>query len=1775
MSSHRYPTKPAASDREDSPLNVVQPKNRKGEGSARRNTQHAQEVPKLHVRKNDVSGHPLKTNKCSMHMSPEPDQRPGEDNRSFQPDFPPLRPDSSQYLQDKSGYMAMRSVLDVTHKDTLGTNTCERDEDKEVKPVNVNDKIRQFGEPVVWRKWPIDHKHSMAKQKTNSQSNKEILSNTLQVQGSQPMWEENEGGPSIPKSQSVISGESPEFTALVSRLKMGEYRETKLTLQDVFNIGQESMNDIELRTVENIPWYFLQNVMALNVNARNTTLKEPAQSAKTKDSLSRFQCFNDDEETDLSDSVHPLDVLCVLLNCSDHFLQQEIITKMSMCQFAVPLLLPAGDGFNCTFMLWAMRDIVKRWRPHSLVDSKGFMEDNVVNIPMPTFSFVRLGKCTLSKSKFLNHLLSPAHAHYSIFVNQDMDCGNYPRNVSDGLVEISWFFPGGTGNSETFPEPFAVSSLHGDLKYNLAQFTFLTQISAAVFVFIESFTEEDYIVFSQLTNTKIHYYFVLSQNNDKQKMQMTRENLKKLSQELKVGMIKTHDRNAIQSVNDIQLIILGSMKDKDNQLSLENMIIKADKHKIKVDEDSVECQEARKHALSITRKIKDVAQYKKDTMRLQGDLWKEISGLEKEMCRMKNQGRCNTNTYRNQLIKKCFDLTKTQYQHQVPEGMKNFITSVTKLTGTEKCYFMKWMKFYLDSISRDNVPGLQAEYRRKSIAMSANTNELKGLSQNISDSSLGIEHFLREMGQFYEAECSMIKQKQISSNQRQFSHLPGIAADLLLGGFPLELIDGDASNIPLQWITDVLIELDTKTGGRCRMRVITVLGVQSTGKSTLLNTMFGLQFPVASGRCTRGAFMTLIKVKEDVRQGLGCDFILVIDTEGLKAPELSSMEDSYEHDNELATLVVGLSDITIINMAMENSAEMKDTLQIVVHAFLRMSEVGKKPNCHLVHQNVSDVTAHDKNMVGRANLLKELNDMTKVAAKMERRNKSMEFSDIIDYDPERYTWYIPGLWHGVPPMAPVNQGYSENVFKLRKYIFGFLKGRQSSLPQNTRSFIEWIKSLWNAVKHETFIFSFRNILVAEAYDQLSMKYSELEWDFRKRVHSHLATSENVIKNQYPENLQTGTSDMITNDIKNLLDNEEANMTNQLILFFKSGCANVHLVERYREDFLIHVKSLRKDLEVMASSKCWETVRIQNYKSEIQNMQSKFQESIEEKILKHLEIHKMSQSVQDERELKLDFDAFWDNILTELKVTRLRKHRIDVEILEQLKREMKNRPGAVNEKLNNVKSLKDYAQKRFDVIKDYIDIVFFSMKGIKEFFTKDCFKKLSHIARSLTADCHYYVMEKVNTKEDYNEVYCQEILFMINRKLDKAEVRKLQPTSLFEVDLKLHILGKAAPLFQKMHDDFGVNNDPKLLLNRFKPQYFSIFKNRLQHKDKSRNYAKQFYEQCLKPAVFEYIYKNLGKEIIDDMFQGVDAMRFRSRKHFQFSLLKDLLAINRFENYFQYVSQYENYVKNWISKYIAKKYGSSISSGNFLSKILSSITEKVRAALRDRKVQNSKNVSELLEIFSVELNKHLVLSKNAMKVTGFQNTSSIHQFSKDIEYFLNTMEKEFTSNIKSMDIETFFSNLTLKPHDELFQKIIGCGKKCPFCEVPCEAAGTKHENHFVTIHRPKGLAEYMWSESNVLCNSICSTDVLSNDSFINSDTDGKWHQYKDYRTIYPDWTIQPDRDMSSSNYWKYVLKQFNEQFAECFNAGPAEIPPEWQKITQTEALRSLQEMYNLK
>ncbi|OCT59054.1 hypothetical protein XELAEV_18001542mg [Xenopus laevis] len=1443
--------------------------------------------------------------------------------------------------------------------------------------------------------------------------------------------------------------------------------------------------------------------MALDRTARTIQLEDVSASSgsdadSTEEELSQYLDFYSKENT--SKSINPLDILCVLLHCSDMFLQQNIFSKMSMCQFAVPLLLPAGDGPECTFMLWAMRDITKRWRPHTQAENKGFIEENLVQVEMPLLSFVRLGQSKLSKSKILNQVLSPAQQYQDFFIHDNMLGGNISREISNGLVEISWYLPVGRDISVTFPEPVAVTNLRGDIESNWTQFSFLTQVSSAV-----------------KSNTV--FYFIITPSG-KGVSKETSESFKKLFYVLNANkshiIVKEKRANDAELLKNLQTIIKHFLKESNKKIKLEDLAKTATKLGIKVDENSQECQKAKECATDITKEIQDVAQYKKETMKLQGDLWKQVTKTEKELHRMRNQGDRNTEQYRSHLREELNKLHMMQNQHDLPDSMSKFISSITCLSKAEKHYFLKWMKFDLDTLTRNHLSMLKAKYKEMYNNKDSNQKKLKQLDQQISDSSLGVEHFLREMGQFYEAECSMVSQGKLKPDKTKFCNLPGVAADLLLDGFPLELIDGDASNIPLQWVTDLLHELNKKTGGKCRMRVISVLGVQSTGKSTLLNTMFGLQLPVASGRCIRGAFMTLIKVKEDLKQNLGCDFIIVTDTQGFKAPELASLEDSYEHDNELATLVVGLSDITIINMTMDNTTEMKDTLQTVVHACLRMNNIMKKLNCQFVHQNVSDVVAHELNTRSVNKFLEQLDEMTRAAANMECKNGITKFSDIMYYNLERDNWYIPGLWYGVPPMASVNSGYSENVYELKKYLFKFMEKRES-LPESQHiiQFIEWMKSLWNSVKHENFIISFRNSREAEDYDQLTMKYSQWEWKFRKQVHTWLISTKNTIKNQSADELQ---SKIRCTDLKQslicLLGKQEKMMLDSLKQYLESTFDNVHLIEKYRADFSRRVQFLQSKLQSSATAKIDEIIILQKGIDQIMYTVNGCQRTIQIKVSFLLEQVRERKSHYGDVEIEKEFENMWASSIAELPKNLLEKRSVTKEMLLELKRDLVVKENSLQAKYLCIEQLDGFGKSEFQIKRQHVGGSF--LARFIEMNSKEINFKTENLAYYLIIKCLKYVTKKVNTGGDYDQTYCQELLNMINERLSEEDVKKLHITHQFELDLKLHIFGNAASSFQMMHERFIQENDPLSYLEKLKSHYWEIVHNIYEGKDETQSRAKQFCELCLKPAITHRIYEHLGKDIVDNIVYKQNSKELSSRRLFQ---------------------------SHWfVKQYILKTYAKGLSE--LQTKILSDICKKIRTIFE--KLEDIPTLSDFLKTFCETMKSELVISQMELQLVSFQNKTDVRQFTKEMGFFLKETEEQIRSEIESSTTESVLAKLTLKPEDELFDRLFGCGKQCPLCGVPCEAGGTDHNEHFASVHRPQGLyRNEKWDKLRI---HICLFDAFHCNSFM------------------------LDPKIRTSNYWKYIFVKYHNDFAMEYNAEPADIPDDWYRITMENALDSLKKTY---
>jgi len=64
---------------------------------------------------------------------------------------------------------------------------------------------------------------------------------------------------------------------------------------------------------------------------------------------------------------------------------------------------------------------------------------------------------------------------------------------------------------------------------------------------------------------------------------------------------------------------------------------------------------------------------------------------------------------------------------------------------------------------------------------------------------------------------------------------------------------------------------------------------------------------------------------------------MILDTEGLGSNEIKeNVEQGLVHDNEMATMVIGMSDITVINQFRLNDDKIQSVLEVMIWSFAKL-----------------------------------------------------------------------------------------------------------------------------------------------------------------------------------------------------------------------------------------------------------------------------------------------------------------------------------------------------------------------------------------------------------------------------------------------------------------------------------------------------------------------------------------------------------------------------------------------------------------------------------------------------------------------------------------------------------------------------------------------------------------------------------------------------------------------------------------------------------------------
>uniref|UniRef100_A0A8C1PKV0 Interferon-induced very large GTPase 1-like n=1 Tax=Cyprinus carpio TaxID=7962 RepID=A0A8C1PKV0_CYPCA len=1552
----------------------------------------------------------------------------------------------------------------------------------------------------------------------------------------------------------------------------------KLRAADVLQITEHSLQTHESCAEEELIQTYIQKLLMMNYRARYTTNKEISEQHHTqqRDSDSpedESDIFDEmslsNKETSQSDLIHPMDVQMAVFHCADVFLKQLMVTKLSQCQYALPLLVPDPDTQQIEFPLWTFRQINKSWKIRNTSNEIISHTQLIYRAHTPMVFFFRFGSVSSSKSQLMNSLINEKH---NTFFHRHCPGSSRTRFLMDGVVEISWFCPSGS-DDDNFTECVAFCNLHGDAGDHEKQLQILTHMSSVNVVLLPQLQKNDRIMIKVQELYKNSKPLICVLTEDDSAVFEARKG------KYKIGL---KDRNQSDVSEELRRAINDCLSKSTYAFRFED--VSKDSEIIVDEDDEEDCRRGREAAqqmMSLLKK-KDLTEIKESFLPHQGKLWHQWSQKNKELHQPRGD---EIEMYINRKQTEMKRIREQQHENNISEFMKLFIKEMNSHYNLEKIFFLKWLKILLDEHTSAELSALHHKYDEKwstvlklkeihdkSEQLKAEQTELERISEDLQASVFGVEHIMREIGQIYES-CSSV-QKNKKDLEVDFSSLPSLAAEMMISGSPLELMDGDAAHVPVIWISAVLDQLLQKLGDQ-RVFVLSVLGLQSSGKSTMMNAMFGLQSAVSAGRTTRGAFMQLIRVSDEMKTQsntvyktqMNFDYVLVVNTEGLRAPELSGRSTRH-HDNELATFVVGLGNMTLINIFGENPSEMLDTLQIVVQAFLRMKSVSLNPSCVFVHQNVSDVTAGERNMEGRRRLQKTLDEMTKLAAEDEVCDAEC-FSDVIRFDVQKDVKYIPHLWEGNPPMAPPNPKYCENIQELKKTIMSHVSKSHRIMLKDLNNHI---KDLWEALLNERFIFSFRNSLEISSYRKLETEYSKWSWSLR----SAMMETENKLHNQIENEV---IHEIDETDLQRELNYTSEEVKKSMSEFFEKD-RDEYILIQWKTSFEIKIRELQENIVRETKRKLNEILHQRDLKKRIDAQRTHHENTLCEKS-KELTL-KLRHRTNDEETLKKEFDSFWEQCVKEIIRDTPLIRDIDVmrdvrEILSDMYESVPADHWTESRDIFTVMSYSDYVRyKRYSRNTGAFTNAYRSAKEVLGYLLSP--EDESQI-RSFVTDVVQQTDKMIQTfnisKMGYNISCIQQITDYIRERLTQHEEEQVSYVfkNEFFIDLVLSICERANKKITDQHTLFREANDPVLYLKKKREEYYSVFQ-KYCHGVTSAAMFGEIICQKLKEPIEQSVYKKTARDIADELRSNCDSLngnRLMLEKH----ILKTLAEEEDFNKYMNYIhnprDHFKRFIRDEVSRYITDQFSDGVL--HMMKKNIRLLEQKIMRAAHEstEHVQENRGDAGLwLKSFTQQLSDDLIFSEKHLSGVKHDDIDYFKMLEDVLRDQLHAIMTDISSgfNRKSFDEKL---HLKFRPDEILFDHFCQCcWVQCPFCGATCTCSIEDHPgDHSVSLHRVRGINGTCYNSTQNLCTDICTDLVWSNNLF--STPYGRI-PFKDYRRaggVYADWRITPD--VSEQPYWKWFVCRFQRDLEKYYNKtfqGSGKIPDGWRTYSKEEAIESL-------
>jgi len=204
------------------------------------------------------------------------------------------------------------------------------------------------------------------------------------------------------------------------------------------------------------------------------------------------------------------------------------------------------------------------------------------------------------------------------------------------------------------------------------------------------------------------------------------------------------------------------------------------------------------------------------------------------------------------------------------------------------------------------------------------------------------------------------KKERIGDHLMNIELIRSIYAHEFVGGKTFEVINGETLEMPKDLLRSNLQEF----GEVNKIMVVGIFGPQSSGKSTLLNFLFGCDFLSSDGRCTSGVYGTYYEINN--RNMKNCRGILLLDTEGLFGNYNNKRcKDRKNFDNKLILFLLKTCDVLIMNTRGDVDRNCENLLELAFDcAIMEHKDGSRYPNFYMVlNQSAGTMNEQQQNEV--------------------------------------------------------------------------------------------------------------------------------------------------------------------------------------------------------------------------------------------------------------------------------------------------------------------------------------------------------------------------------------------------------------------------------------------------------------------------------------------------------------------------------------------------------------------------------------------------------------------------------------------------------------------------------------------------------------------------------------------------------------------------------------------------------------------------------------------